>query len=164
MRASVAADIPVMDYLLKHGALVDLPLSDGTTPFFATVLSANTRAKGKTQADALAAMRVLKAAGADTNTRTKDSTPLHVATTRGWADVMKELSSYGVDVNAKDDDGLTALDYSLARARIGFLQQKPPVREDLAKLLEALGANVENPNLPPWPAVPTPTITAQVPD
>ncbi len=45
MRASVAADIPVMEYLLKHGALVDLPLADGTTPFFATVLTAGTRAK-----------------------------------------------------------------------------------------------------------------------
>jgi ankyrin repeat protein len=76
---------------------------------------------------------------------------------------MKELSSYGVDVNARDSDGLTALDYAMARARIGFLQQKPPVHMDLAKLLKDMGANVENPNLPPWPSVPTPTITAQVP-
>ncbi len=101
MRASVAADIPVMEFLLKHGALVDLPLADGTTPFFATVLNASTRAKSKTQADALVAMRVLEAAGADTNARTQDSTPLHVATTRGWTDVMKELKSYGVDINAR---------------------------------------------------------------
>ncbi len=55
-----------------------------------------------------------------------DSTPLHIATTRGWTDVMKELGSYGVDIDARDADGLTALDYSLARARIGFLQQKLP--------------------------------------
>jgi ankyrin repeat protein len=164
MRASVAADIPVMECLLKHGALVDLPLADGTTPFFATVLTAGTRARSKTQAEALEAMRLLKAAGADTNARTKDTTPLHVATTRGWSDVMKELKSYGVDIDAKDVDGLTALDYSLARARIGFLQQKPPVRNDLAKLLREMGANVESPNRPPWPSVPTPTITAQVPD
>jgi hypothetical protein len=38
------------------------------------------------------------------------------------------------------------------------------VRNDLAKVLRDLGANVETPNLPPWPSVPTPTITAQVPD
>jgi ankyrin repeat protein len=163
MRASVAADLPVMDVLLKHGALVDLPLSDGTTPFFATVLTAGTRAKFKTEDQALAAMRVLKTAGADPNARTVDATPLHTATTRGWKKVMKELSSYGVDVNARDSDGLTALDYAMARARIGFLQQKPPVHMDLAKLLKDMGANVENPNLPPWPSVPTPTITAQVP-
>lgn len=164
MRAAVAADVPVMEVLLKHGALVDLPLSDGTTPFFATVLTAGTRAKFKTEDDALAAMRVLKAAGADPNARTADSTPLHTATTRGWKKVMSELVSYKVDINAKDSDGLTALDYAMARARIGFLQQKPPVRDDLAKMLKDLGANVENPNLPPWPSVPTPTITAQVPN
>jgi uncharacterized protein len=164
MRASVAADIPVMEVLLKHGAQVDLPLSDGTTPFFATVLTASTRAKFKTEADALAAMRVLKAAGANPNARTVGATPLHTATTRGWTQVMKELVSYGVDINARDADGLTALDYTLARARIGFLQQKPPVRNDLAKLLKDMGATVENPNLPPWPSVPTPTITAQVPN
>jgi len=164
MRAAVGADVPVMEVLLKHGALVDLPLADGTTPFFATVLTAGTRARAKSQGQAIVAMRVLKAAGADVNARTKDSTPLHVATTRGWADVMKELASYGVDLNAIDSDGLTALDYSLARARIGFLQQKPPVRNDLAEVLKNLGATAENPNLPPWPSVPTPTITAQVPD
>ncbi|MEJ1964151.1 MAG: ankyrin repeat domain-containing protein [Gammaproteobacteria bacterium] len=164
MRASVAADLPVIEVLLKHGALVDLPLADGTTPFFATVLTAGTRARAKTEASALEAMRVLKKAGADPNARTAGSTPLLTATSRGWTDVMKELVSYGVDINAKDSDGLTALDYALARIRIGFLQQKPPVRNDLAKLLRDMGANVENPNLPPWPSVPTPTITAQVPD
>ena len=164
MRAAVAADLPVMEVLLKHGALVDLPLADGTTPFFATVLTAGTRARAKTQASALDAMRALKKAGADPKARTTGSTPLLTATTRGWTDVMKELVSYGVDINARDSDGLTALDYALARIRIGFLQQKPPVRNDLAKLLRDMGATVENPNLPPWPSVATPTITAQVPD
>lgn len=164
MRAAVAADVPVMEVLLKHGALVDLPLADGTTPFFATVLTAGTRAKFKTENGALEAMRVLKAAGADPNARTVGTTPLHTATTRGWTKVMKELVSYKVDINARDDDGLTALDYAMARIRIGFLQQKPPVRNDLAKLLKDMGATVENPNLPPWPSVPTPTITAQVPN
>lgn len=102
--------------------------------------------------------------GADVRVLTTGATPLHTATTRGWTKVMKELVSYNVDINARDADGLTALDYAMARVRIGFLQQKPPARNDLAKLLKDLGANVENPNLPPWPSVPTPTITAQVPN
>jgi ankyrin repeat protein len=164
LRAAVAADVPMIKTLLAHGALLDLPLADGTTPFHATVLTAGTRARFKDEQPALAAMRVLKEAGANIHTRTRESTPLHTATTRGWTNVMKELVSYGVDVNATDSDGLTALDYAMARARIGFLQQKPPVRNDLAKLLKDLGASVENPNLPPWPNVPTPTITAQVPN
>ena len=109
-------------------------------------------------------VRVLKAAGADPNARTTGSTPLLTATTRSWKKVMTELVSYGVDVNATDSDGLTALDYAMARIRIGFLQQKPPVHMDLAKMLKDWGATVENPNLPPWPSVATPTITAQVPN
>jgi hypothetical protein len=44
------------------------------------------------------------------------------------------------------------------------VNEKPPVRNDLAKVLRDLGARVENPNLPPWPSVPTSTITAQVPN
>lgn len=164
LRAATSADIPMIKTLLAHGALIDLPLADGTTPFHATVLTAGTRAKFKDQAQTLAAMRVLKEAGANVHARTRESTPLHTATTRGWTDVMKELVSYGVDIDARDSDGLTALDYTMARARIGFLQQKPPVRNDLAKLLKDMGASVENADLPPWPNVPTPTITAQVPN
>ena len=68
-------------------------------------------------------------------------------------------------------------------------QQKPPARNDLAKVLKTkvlktkvlktkllktkllktrvlkdLVATAENPDLSPWPPMPTPTITAQVPD
>ncbi len=116
------------------------------------MLTASTRAKFKTEDDA--AGRDARAEGRRRRRRThapSDATPLHTATTRGWKKVMTELVSYKVDINATDADGLTALDYAMARARIGFLQQKPPVRNDLAKLLKDLGANVENPNLPPWP-------------
>ena len=68
------------------------------------------------------------------------------------ADPTHHDSTVHEDVNARQGDGSTPLQWAV------------PVRNDLAKVLTDLGANVENPNLPPWPPVPTPTITAQVPD
>ncbi len=84
-----------MEVLLKHGALVDLPLADGTTPFYATVLTASTRAKFKTEGRGPG--RHARAEGRWRRPRTpapSRRTPLHTATTRGWTKVMKELISY----------------------------------------------------------------------
>jgi ankyrin repeat protein len=104
LRAAVGADLAAMDVLIKHGALLELPLADGTTPFFATVLTAGTRSRFKAEAQALAAMRMLKQAGADPHTRTAGSTPLLTATVRVWNDVIKELVSYGVDIGIDHHD------------------------------------------------------------
>jgi ankyrin repeat protein len=173
-----------MEVLLKAGALVDLPLADGTTPLFATVLAASARARNKTEEQALAAMRVLKAAGADPrkavgqasrvlhiihihtpdHARVPGSTALMMAAVRGWKDVARELVSYGVDIDAKDSDGLTALDYALGRERYGFLQVKPSPNPEMAALLRELGARQEAPATPPWPPLSVPQIRAIVPE
>jgi ankyrin repeat protein len=184
MRAAVAADIPAMQALLKAGALVDLPIADGMTPLFASVMPATGRARFKTQEQALEAMRVLKAAGADplkavgqssrvlhlihihlpNHARVPGTTALMIATIMGWQNVTRELVSYGVDINAKDADGMTALDYAMGRERYGFLQVKPPPMPEMAALLKELGATVESPNAPPWPPLSTPQIRALVPE
>jgi ankyrin repeat protein len=184
MRAAVGADLPAMQVLLKAGALVDLPIADGTTPFFGTILPAAARARFKTEEQALAAMRLLKAAGADpakavgqstrvlhlihvltpNNARVPGSTALMMATVQGWTSIMRELAAYGVDLDARDADGLTALDYAMGRERYGFLQVKPAPRPDLAALLRELGAKAENPDQAPWPPLSTPRITARVPE
>jgi uncharacterized protein len=184
MRAAVAADMPAMEVLLKAGALVDLPIVDGVTPLFATVLPASARARFKTEAQALAAMRVLKAAGADptkavgqstrvlhlihihlaNHARVPGSTALMMATVMGWKTVVRELAGYGVDLNATDADGLTALDYAMGRERYGFLQVKPPPMPDMVALLKELGATVENANPPTWPPLSVPQIRAVVPE
>ena len=184
MRAAVAADLPAMELLIKSGAIVDLPIADGTTPFFATILPATARARYKTEDQALEAMRMLKAAGADpakavgqswrvlhlihihalNHARVPGSTALMMATVQGWTKVMRELAAYGVDMDAKDADGLTAIDYAMGRERYGFLQVKPPAQPELAALLRELGAKVENPNQAPWPPLSTPQITARVPE
>jgi len=184
LRAAVGADLVVMQLLIDHGAQVELPLADGTTPFLAALMPSTTRAREKGEQQALAAIRLLKAAGADPNNavtrsntalhlihthgqneaRVKGSTALQIAAVQDWSDAVKQLVEWGVDINARDDDGLTALDYAMGRARLGFLQQKPDPRKDMAALLRSLGATVENPNLPPWKPLSVPHISPIVPD
>jgi uncharacterized protein len=184
LRAAVAADLEVMQLLIGHGALVELPLADGTTPMLAALMPSTTRAPDKNEQQALAAIRLLKAAGADPNNavtrsatalhlihthgpneaRVRGSTALQMATVQGWAEVMKQLAAWGVDLNARDADGLTALDYAMGRERIGFLQQRPDPRKDMAALLRSLGATLESPDTPPWKPLSVPKITAVVPD
>jgi ankyrin repeat protein len=165
MRAAVAADLDAIDLLLKAGALVDLPNEDGVTPFVAAVSAAGTRGRDKTEARAVEAMKLLRAAGANVNAANRRGlTAAHSAAFRGWHDAIKLLASYGANLDAKEVDNLTPLDFAMGRSRVGFLQTKPPVRNDTAAVLRAVGATAENPKLPPWPAIPTPTLTAQVPE
>jgi ankyrin repeat protein len=184
MRAALGADLDAMKLLIEHGALVDLPLADGTTPMLATLLTSSTRAPEKTEQQALAAMRLLKEGGADpkaavvrsttalhlihslgmNEARVRGSTALMVAAVQGWAEVAKQLASWGVDLDARDADGLTALDYAMGRARIGFLQQRPEPRKPMAEVLRQLGATVESPDTPAWKPQSVPRITAVVPE
>jgi len=76
---------------------------------------------------------------------------LHIATQRGLKKAMAELVSYGENVNLKDQDGLTALDYAMARGWLTYLTVRPAPRMDLAKLLRDLGATVELSKTPDWP-------------
>jgi ankyrin repeat protein len=182
LRASVGADLEVMKLLIDHGALVELPLADGTPPMLAAILPSPSRAATKDEKQALEAIRILKAAGADpknavtksvalhlihtlgmNEARVVGSTALQMAAVQGWKDVMKQLVEWGVDVNARDSDGLAALDYAMGRARVGFLQQRPDPRKDIAAVLHDLGATVENPDLPPWKPQSVPKIVAIVP-
>jgi len=182
LRASVGADLEVMKLLIDHGALVELPLADGTTSMLAAILPSPSRAATKDEAQSLAAIRLLKAAGADpknavtksvalhlihtlgmNEARVVGSTALQMASVQGWKDVMKQLVEWGVDPNARDADGLTALDYAMGRARVGFLQQRPDPRKDIAAVLRDLGATAENADLPPWQPQSVPKIVAIVP-
>jgi ankyrin repeat protein len=165
MRAAVAADVESIKVLLAAGALVDLPNEEGVTPFMAAVSAAGTRGKLKTEDQAIAALKLLKAAGADVNAGgRRQTTAAHAAALRGWNKVIAYLAESGANLDAKEVDNLTPLDYAMGRSRVGFLQTKPPVRTDTAAVLKQLGAKIENPNLAPWPGVPTPTLTANVPE
>jgi ankyrin repeat protein len=184
MRAAVGCDLEAMRLLLDHGAAVDLPIADGTTPFFGVLISANARARFKTEDQALAALRLLKSAGADPrnavgqgprvlhiihlhtvdHARVAGTTALMMAVVRDWKRVVRQLAEWGVDLDAKDADGLTALDYAMGRERYGFLQVRPPPVPGMADVLREVGAKVENVSAPAWPPLSVPQITARVPE
>ena len=74
---------------------------------------------------------------------------------------MAELVSLGEDVNAKDEDGLTALDYAMGRGYVPFLQSAKPPNKDLADALRKLGyASAELDKTPDWPPQGAPYGTA----
>jgi len=169
LRAAKAADVPAIQLLLKHGALIDLPNIEGVTPLMAASGSgrdvAQTRGRYRTERDALEATRVLIEAGANVNAaRTNGETALHGAALRGWNDVVKLLAAHGAQLDAQAKTGLTPIDFAMGRYQPGFLEPKPKEHPKTAALLKELGAKLEHPNLPPWPGVPTPTITASVPE
>ena len=165
LRAAVAADTETMQLLLAAGARVDLPNEEGVTPFMATVSASGTRGKLKTEEQANEALKLLQAAGADVNAGgRRGETAAHSAAFRGWHNTLALLAGFKANLDAREADKLTPLDYAMGRSRVGFLQNKPPVRTETAALLRQLGASTENPKLPPWPGVSVPTLTANVPE
>ena len=103
-------------------------------------------------------INVLAQSGADVNLmskrhflqRTRGGSALHYAVRSGNRDVIAGLIKLGIDVNAKDEDGLTALDYAMGRGFVPFLQMPSRPRKDLADMLRNAGANVELAKTPDW--------------
>ncbi len=103
-------------------------------------------------------IRLLAASGADVNLmskrhflqRTRGGSALHYATRAGNKEAMAALVDLGIHVNAKDEDGLTALDYAMGRGYTPFLQLPQGPRKDLADLLRGWGATVELAQTPTW--------------
>jgi ankyrin repeat protein len=163
MAAAADDDVELVKLLLAHGADPKLYQADNQTPMMAALGGRGTFGGGGS-ANPKAAIEVLKAlhdAGTDVNVmsiqhhllRTRGGTALHFAVRAGSAEAVKLLISWGIDVNARDPDGLTALDYAMARGYIPFLQQRQPAQDTLAKLLRDSGATVELAKTPDWPPV-----------
>ena len=113
-------------------------------------------------------INLLAAQGADLNLmakrhflqRTRGGSALHYAVRTGNKEVVAGLVELGIDVNAEDEDGLTALDYAMARGYVPFLQMQGRPRKDLADQLRAAGATVELEKTPDWPPQGPPIATA----
>jgi ankyrin repeat protein len=79
LRAARAGDAPMVDLLLKQGALVDLPSKEGVTPLMAAAGvefgTRVTRGRNRTTEGVLATMKLLLDAGADVNARMVTDSP-----------------------------------------------------------------------------------------
>ena len=93
--------------------------------------------------------------------RTRGGSALHYAARGdGNHQVIDELLSLGLDVNVKDEDGLTALDYAMGRGYVPFLAMAEPPNKPLADFLRSKGANIELAKTPDWPPQGPPIATA----
>jgi ankyrin repeat protein len=89
-------------------------------------------------------IRLLADAGADVKlvgkvhllARTRGGSALHYAVRVGGnRQVIQQLLDLGLDVNVKDEDGLTALDYAMGRGYVPFLAMPEPPNKSLADFL-----------------------------
>jgi ankyrin repeat protein len=93
--------------------------------------------------------------------RTRGGSALHyVVRNGGDPQLTQALLDLGLDINAKDEDGLTALDYAMGRGYVPFLQMPTPANKALADTLRRLGATVELQKTPDWPPQGPPIATA----
>jgi len=114
-------------------------------------------------------IRLLADAGADVKlvakihllARTRGGSALHYAVRDGGnRQVIQELTDLGLDINVKDADGLTALDYAMGRGYVPFLAMPEPPDKPLSDFLRSKGANIELAKTPDWPPQGPPIATA----
>jgi len=125
---------------------------------------------GKPRANPQAQLiKLLADAGADVKlvgkihllARTRGGSALHYAVrTGGNRQVIQQLLDLGLDVNVKDEDGLTALDYAMGRGYVPFLAMAEPPNKPLSDFLRGKGANIELAKTPDWPPQGPPIATA----
>jgi ankyrin repeat protein len=155
IRAANNADLEVVKLLLERGADATLMMADRQTPIHA-VLSGRAQ-----ESQALELIRLLHKAGADVNVvalinhplEIRGGTALHYAVRKRFKNVIKELASLGIDMNAVDQDGLTALDYTQSRGFMPFMALQTPIYKEEAQILRDLGATKLMTRSPVWPVL-----------
>jgi serine/threonine-protein phosphatase 6 regulatory ankyrin repeat subunit A len=141
--------------LLTHGADATVYQADRQTPIHAVLAG---RANEK---DAIELIKLFHDAGTDVNVvalvvhmeEVRGGSALHYAVRKRYKDVIRLLASYDIDVNLKDQDGLTALDYTQSRGFMPFMANQTPRYEEEAALLRELGATVLMAKAPDWPVL-----------
>jgi ankyrin repeat protein len=155
IRAAVNADADVMKLLLEHGADATLATADRQSPIHAVL------AGRAPEPQALELIRMLQKAGADVNVvalinhpeEIRGGTALHYAVRKRYKEAVKLLASFKIDMDAVDQDGLTALDYTQSRGFMPFMALQTPLFKDEATLLRELGATKLMTRSPVWPVL-----------
>jgi ankyrin repeat protein len=155
IRAAVNADSEVVKLLLDKGADATVYTADRQTPIHAVL------AGRAPENQALELIRLLHKAGTDVNVvalinhpeEIRGGSALHYAVRKRYKNVIKELATFGIDMNAVDQDGLTALDYTQSRGFMPFMALQTPLYKEEAQLLRELGATKLMANSPVWPVL-----------
>jgi ankyrin repeat protein len=155
IRAANLNDMEVVKLLLEHGADATIYQADRQTPIHAVLAG---RANEK---DAIELIKLFHDAGTDVNVvalvvhmeEVRGGSALHYAVRKRYKDVIRLLASYGIDMNLKDQDGLTALDYTQSRGFMPFMALQTPRFDEEAALLRELGATVMMAREPDWPVL-----------
>jgi len=155
IRAAYNADLEVVKILLAHGADATISTADRQTPIHAVL------AGRAAEPQALELIKVLQQAGTDVNVvalvnhpeEIRGGTALHYAVRKRYKETIKLLASFLIDMNAVDQDGLTALDYTQSRGFMPFMALQTPTYKDEAALLRELGATKLMAKNPSWPVL-----------
>jgi len=161
LRAALSVDREMVDLLLRHGALPDLPNVMGVTPLMAAAGVGATRgavvgqgpiAGSDPEANAVAVIGLLLKAGADVNAGITDTssrtaviarpssmtdrqgqTALYGAIGQNWTKVARYLIDSGARLDVKDAAGKTLLDALAAKAG----GRDTPSNEQMVKLIRS---------------------------
>jgi ankyrin repeat protein len=155
IRAAVNADAEVVKLLLEKGADATVYTADRQTPIHAVL------AGRAPEPQALELIKVLQKAGTDVNVvalinhpeEIRGGTALHYAVRKRYKEAIKLLASLNIDMNAVDQDGLTALDYTQSRGFMPFMALQTPIFKEEAALLRELGATKLMAKSPEWPVL-----------
>jgi serine/threonine-protein phosphatase 6 regulatory ankyrin repeat subunit B len=128
--------IQVAEFLLQHGAHVDVQGTREQTPLHRAIESPDGLA--------VSAVQFLLKHCADVKVRREDlSTPLHLAVVRRNVEVARMLLERGVEVNSRNVAGKTAL-HLVPESYFSRRHGNPAIRADLVLLLLRYGAEVNS--------------------
>jgi len=155
IRAANGADREMIDLLLANGADATIYMADRQTPIHAVL------AGRAPEAQAIELIRLFHERGTDVDVvalvnhreEVRGGSALHYAVRKRYKDVIRELAAMGIDMNLRDQDGLTALDYTQSRGFMPFMALQTPEFTEEAALLRELGATVEVAREPVWPVL-----------
>jgi uncharacterized protein len=146
LRAAKAGDAGVIEALLAKGGDAKLATKFGITPVMAAAglgtKEEDTTGRKKTEAEAMASIKLCLDAGADVNAvDNQGQTALHGAAQKGWDQVVQFLADHGAKLDVKDKRGRTPLDAAMGLlGNGGFDGSRRDVHESTAALLRKLTA------------------------
>jgi uncharacterized protein len=149
LRAAKAGDVEVIRILLAKGADAKLSTKVGMTAIMAAAglgtKEEDTTGRKKTEAEAIASIKLCLDAGADVNAvNNQGDTALHGAAQKGSDQVVQFLADHGAKLDLKDKRGRTPLDAANgALGNGGFDGTRRDVHESTVALLRKLMGSPE---------------------